>query len=135
MEAGATSGSLSRDPSTANQAIANDFDASKESNVLALANEAETVTQAAVWTAKQGYDMATAGSKEVGTTVSDNARNDTISSADSSESEPVVRQEDLPASEDKPVTRYDPSLETKADNYRSSMPLGTPDPQTSEGRR
>ncbi|GCE91923.1 hypothetical protein MSKU15_3524 [Komagataeibacter diospyri] len=135
VETGATSGSLSRDPSTANQAIANDFDASKESNVLALANEAETVTQAAAWTAKLGYDMASAGSKEVGTTVSDNARNDAISSANSSESEPVVRQEDLPAPEDKPVTRYDPSLETKADNYRSSMPLGMPDPQMSEGEK
>lgn len=64
VETGATSGSLSRDPSTANQAIANDFDASKESNVLALANEAETVTQAAAWTAKQGYDMASEGADD-----------------------------------------------------------------------
>ncbi|QIP36459.1 hypothetical protein GWK63_14150 [Komagataeibacter rhaeticus] len=71
VKAGATSGSLSRDPSTANQAIANDFDASKESNVLALANEAETVTQAAAWTAKQGYDMASEGADDRATVGTD----------------------------------------------------------------
>ncbi|WP_207303530.1 hemagglutinin repeat-containing protein [Komagataeibacter xylinus] len=71
VETGATSGTLSRDPSSANQAIANDFDASKESNVLALANEAETVTQAAAWTAKQGYDMASEGADDRATVGTD----------------------------------------------------------------
>ncbi|WNM07627.1 hypothetical protein RI056_11095 [Komagataeibacter nataicola] len=85
-----TSGTLSRDATTANQAIANDFNASTESNILALTNVAETVAQKAGWTAYNGYKQVH-GSKKSGTPVAHDALGGAAGSSKSSATQLPVK--------------------------------------------
>ncbi|MGS0648687.1 two-partner secretion domain-containing protein [Komagataeibacter melomenusus] len=90
VDVGTTSGTLSRDATTANQAIANDFNASTESNILALTNVAETVAQKAGWTAYNGYKQVH-GSKKSGTPVAHDALGGAAGSSKSSATQLPVK--------------------------------------------